>query len=117
MLPRKLKNAFPLQLSSSAINDMDDVSTVKALAARDKQLGNQQFLRSQDARLDRVNPSRFGAAYPRVLYSDRAVAHASDQVDEEAVAIRFIEPDRVLCFAFEALDAEAIQGLRDILSC
>ena len=91
VLAHQFQQPVPIKLAAGAVEYVRDVGAVEALAESDEQLGGDQFLRPPaPAGIPRTSA---GATLdPGLIDGDDAVAHAGDQVDEEAVPVRLGQP-------------------------
>src|SRR6185437_12629191 len=87
----------------STVDHVNNVGAVKTLTARDKQLGEDQFFRAQNAHRNAEELGRSCAVNPGSIYLDDPIAHAGDEIDEKLASVGFGKPDGVSDFALEAI--------------
>ncbi len=91
-------------------NNMSDISSVEALAAHHEELRRQQFFRRQHSRTHIQDHCRARVLNPGTVYCYCGIAHAGNQVDEEAITMRFVQPDWIFYLAAETLSCETSHG-------
>ncbi len=88
---------------------MDHVGAIEAFAEVHKQFGGDQLLGRQYASGHAEHFGGRAAINPRLVDGDDGVAHAGNEIDEVAVAMRLGQPDWVAYLGFETLFIQVLK--------
>src|SRR5438309_11691541 len=97
------------------VDDMSDISAVKALAACDEDFGGDELLGAQDPGGNVQHFGGLSAIDPCLVYSDNRIAHSGDQVNEVIVLPGLGQPYRVADFEIIPAALQAAQSLRHVV--
>ena len=112
MIAHQLPQARPVEPAAGAVQDVYDVGAVEALAEIDEQFGGDQLFGGQHPGRNSEYHSVRPAIDPRLVDHDNGIAHAGDQVNVVAVAMRLGQPDWIANLGLEAFFLQKPQGFR-----